>query len=260
MVAFAENKILAGGGGYNADAETQNYYVRNRYYLPTLGRWLTRDPIGYQGGINLYAYVQSSPVGNVDAAGLVEIHGTLASVEAYAGFGGGVDVKYKLDRERCHCNSSGYGRLSGTLAAEIHLGLGIGEGLDILGYHEELLLRAGPQFSFGTDITVTKTCRGSIHASKTERYHFAPVALGGGISVAKVFSLTASGQIGGTLADTIIVTNTSIEVKVMAKLDLSASAHLQIGFLSTSYTLPFVKRPGINESATIFDHKWKAPW
>ncbi len=70
MVAFAENEIFAGGSGYNAGAETQNYYVRNRYYLPTLGRWLTRDPIGYQGGINLYAYVQSSPVGKADASGL----------------------------------------------------------------------------------------------------------------------------------------------------------------------------------------------
>ena len=75
MVAFAENKILAGGGGYNADAETQNYYVRNRCYLPTLGRWLTRDPIGYQGGINLYEYVQSSPVGTSNWSG----HGCLVT-------------------------------------------------------------------------------------------------------------------------------------------------------------------------------------
>ncbi len=70
MVAFAENEIPMGGSRYNADAEAQNYYVRNRYYLPTLGRWLTRDPIGYQGGINLYEYAQSSPVGNVDGEGL----------------------------------------------------------------------------------------------------------------------------------------------------------------------------------------------
>ena len=70
MVAIAENKILRGGGNYYADAVTQNYYVRNRDYAAHLGRWLTRDPIGYQGGINLYEYVQSSPVGNVDGAGL----------------------------------------------------------------------------------------------------------------------------------------------------------------------------------------------
>ncbi len=75
MVALAENKILKGGGGYNADAETQNYYVRNGYYAAHLGRWLTRDPIGYQGGINLYEYVQSSPVANVDPEGLFFIAG-----------------------------------------------------------------------------------------------------------------------------------------------------------------------------------------
>ena len=57
--------------GYRYDAETENYYARNRYYSQVLGRWLTRDPIGYQGGINLYEYVASRPVGNVDATGLV---------------------------------------------------------------------------------------------------------------------------------------------------------------------------------------------
>ncbi len=56
--------------GYRYDAETENYYVRNRCYSPTLGRWLTRDPTGYRGGINLNGYVNSSPVGNVDAEGL----------------------------------------------------------------------------------------------------------------------------------------------------------------------------------------------
>ncbi len=56
--------------GYRYDAETENYYVRNRYYSPTLGRWITRDPIGYEGGINLYGYVESSPAGEVDLSGL----------------------------------------------------------------------------------------------------------------------------------------------------------------------------------------------
>ncbi len=56
--------------GYRLDPETENYYVRNRYYSPVLGRWLTRDPIGYQGGINLYEYVGSAPVGNVDSTGM----------------------------------------------------------------------------------------------------------------------------------------------------------------------------------------------
>ena len=65
---FGANDIIY--CGYRLDPETENYYVRNRYYSPTLGRWLTRDPIGYAGGMNLYEYVGSSPTANLDASGL----------------------------------------------------------------------------------------------------------------------------------------------------------------------------------------------
>ena len=52
---FGGNSIIY--CGYRFDPETENYYARNRFYSPTLGRWLTRDPIGTSGGINLYGYV-----------------------------------------------------------------------------------------------------------------------------------------------------------------------------------------------------------
>ena len=57
--------------GYRYDAETENYYVRNRYYSPSLGRWMEQDPAQYINGANTYQFVNSSPVGNVDAEGLV---------------------------------------------------------------------------------------------------------------------------------------------------------------------------------------------
>ncbi|MBI3927003.1 MAG: RHS repeat-associated core domain-containing protein [Armatimonadetes bacterium] len=38
--------------------------------FPALGRFLTRDPIGYDGGLNLYAYVGNDPVNWVDPEGL----------------------------------------------------------------------------------------------------------------------------------------------------------------------------------------------
>jgi len=43
---------------------------RHRYYHPGVGRWLSRDPIGEAGGMNLYGYVGNSPVNWVDPLGL----------------------------------------------------------------------------------------------------------------------------------------------------------------------------------------------
>ena len=55
--------------GYRYDPETQLYYVRNRTYSPTLGRWIQRDPIGVAGGINLYEYVNGRAVVALDPTG-----------------------------------------------------------------------------------------------------------------------------------------------------------------------------------------------
>src|SRR5205823_10578268 len=41
-----------------------------RAYSPVLGRWLSRDPIGESGGLNLYGYVFNNPVNLDDPLGL----------------------------------------------------------------------------------------------------------------------------------------------------------------------------------------------
>ncbi len=41
-----------------------------RWYDPELGRFIEQDPIGEAGGLNLYAYVGSSPTLWVDPTGL----------------------------------------------------------------------------------------------------------------------------------------------------------------------------------------------
>jgi RHS repeat-associated protein len=56
--------------GHYFDPETQLHYNRFRYYSPALGRYLESDPIGIEGGLNLYAYAPS-PVSDVDLDGLV---------------------------------------------------------------------------------------------------------------------------------------------------------------------------------------------
>ena len=65
-----DNNICTDSRVHHRNAENRAPVTRNHRSAPILGRWLTRDPIGYQGGINLYGYVNSSPVGNVDAEGL----------------------------------------------------------------------------------------------------------------------------------------------------------------------------------------------
>ena len=45
-------------------------YHRNRFYDYGTGRWLNQDPIGYQDGPNLYAYVHSNPINRSDPQGL----------------------------------------------------------------------------------------------------------------------------------------------------------------------------------------------
>jgi hypothetical protein len=44
------------------------YYYGYRYYEPTAGKWLSRDPIAERGGLNLYAF--KDPVNTVDPEGL----------------------------------------------------------------------------------------------------------------------------------------------------------------------------------------------
>lgn len=45
-----------------ADEETGLVYYGFRFYSPSLGRWLNRDPIGEVGGLNLYACCMNSGV------------------------------------------------------------------------------------------------------------------------------------------------------------------------------------------------------
>ncbi|MES2198847.1 MAG: RHS repeat-associated core domain-containing protein [Chlamydiota bacterium] len=54
------------------DEETGLVYYGRRYYIPTLGRWLSQDPLGLEAGPNLYAFVLNDPLTHFDLYGLLE--------------------------------------------------------------------------------------------------------------------------------------------------------------------------------------------
>jgi RHS repeat-associated protein len=65
--------------GQYADAETGLHYVGARYFSPDLGRFLTPDPFGPEGGsLNLYLLGDGDPMNRIDPTG--EISLTLATV------------------------------------------------------------------------------------------------------------------------------------------------------------------------------------
>jgi RHS repeat-associated protein len=51
----------AGAWGYQAHADFPFLHVGHRYYDPSTGRFLQRDPIGIAGGRNVYAYARNDP-------------------------------------------------------------------------------------------------------------------------------------------------------------------------------------------------------
>ena len=63
-----------------------------RQYDAALGRWLSRDPIGEAGGLNLYGYVHSDPINYVDP------NGQFAFIPFLVGMGIGMAIDWAYDK------------------------------------------------------------------------------------------------------------------------------------------------------------------
>lgn len=74
--SLQSDKTWVGGLSVNDDtADSGLYLMGHRHFDSTTGRFLSRDPIGFAGGLNLYSYAGSSPVGMVDPEGLRSLIG-----------------------------------------------------------------------------------------------------------------------------------------------------------------------------------------
>ena len=84
QVGNVENPYTYTGREY--DPETGLYYLRARYYDARAGRFINEDPIGLEGGINIFAYAENSPINFNDPYGLLAAEGLLSGgvfVEAW---------------------------------------------------------------------------------------------------------------------------------------------------------------------------------
>jgi len=78
-------------GKYGVQTEANGLLnMRARFYHPQLGRFCNADPIGFAGGLNLYAAFENNPVNKIDPRGLLVWH----IVGAIAG--GGLDLGVQL--------------------------------------------------------------------------------------------------------------------------------------------------------------------
>ena len=246
--------------GYRYDPEGPGYYVRNRNYIPFLGRWLQRDPIGYGTGLNLYQFVMGNPASNIDFTGLATMQGTIAEFSVYAGFGFGGAVEYKYITKKCTCSGVTGEMKHPEITAKVHAGTGIGFTVGVLGYDVDLELLLGPQV--GTAVTLAlhnSTCGGPLNSgSEKVPFNFqAGLALSGGVSG---FHLKAAGRAGAALDLVLEANSETVTFELTGEVDLKLAIDASLLWWTEEFLVPIPPGPGINRPGLIYEHSWPNPF
>jgi RHS repeat-associated protein len=106
------------------DSDTALYYYRARYYDPTVGRFISEDPIGFLGGPNFYRYASNRPTHFADPYGFSDrdvqtlISGINNSISSMTANG------QRLDNGYLNNLISGLNIMSGGLVGTPYLGCG----------------------------------------------------------------------------------------------------------------------------------------
>jgi RHS repeat-associated protein len=120
------------------DDETDLVYYGYRYYNPSTGRWLNRDPLGEDAGGSLYEFVSNDGIGQIDPNGLSALTFTSDGEYYFDGHLFGYDstgsasgkqnsssayFSQSASENNCHgglCNSGGTGTSSSFVKASVN--------------------------------------------------------------------------------------------------------------------------------------------
>ena len=102
------------GGLYDPATKLVRFGARD--YDPEVGRWLAKDPTGFAGeDTNLYAYVDSDPVNQIDPSGTVAVPVVVAGVAVFA------EIMLATDDSQVAwaIGTAGFGVLAGRLVTPL---------------------------------------------------------------------------------------------------------------------------------------------
>lgn len=185
--AYGETAAVAGYpfryAGRRFEPETGLYDDRARMYAPALGRFMQPDPIGTDGGINLYAYVGNDPVNLADPSGLWQVTLTGGifgvggsftlghnsgqwNVGAWGGIGAGLSIR--INPFDTGTMPTGYD-VSMAVRANYRLGI-LGGGS--VGYQHSFVtgtstIAASRSTGLGTNVSGSVSTSGDVHAAPT---------------------------------------------------------------------------------------------
>ncbi|PHZ84030.1 hypothetical protein CRD36_13970 [Paremcibacter congregatus] len=86
--------------------EAELYHYKARTYAPSLGRFLQADPIGYAGGMNLYAYVGGEYFNY--SSGLAGVAAERSAISHSGGGGGGTIITQTKATDQNICSKGSY--------------------------------------------------------------------------------------------------------------------------------------------------------
>ena len=218
------------------------FYYGFRYYNPETGRWLSRDPIAEEGGLNLYGFVWNDPIMFFDVLGKEPRDSFNAGVDASVGLGlqVGGSIEFELAKTACPSGCPEPYEYSGSIKVAVFVGVGAGiKGkVKVAGRKFGLDFSLnGPRLSGDRSISVSKDCFGKFSGGTRDEiiaidWRFNPSV---GINLWLVgFSASFNGSVKGSINYEVTLSADKIEARVFGSADIAADYKLSAFFRKAS--------------------------